>query len=360
MARGPNALRANGCGVQTPGLGGGFPAAQISPMRCTPLLAFVLLSSCAAVESALFAPADAGNTEGVRFTVPAGATAGGLGASLAEAGLITSADRWKLFLKLSGEGACLKAGDFELHRAMSLPELMDTLCGVPLADDVPFTVVEGWRIRDIDAALAAEGLISAGEYRALAERFDNLELPFEPTGPTLEGYLYPDTYQVSPSSFEVDEFIERQVGTFWERFGEHYADGQGDYDLHEVVVVASMLEREEPTPSNRPTTAGIIYKRLDGGWALGIDATSHYTLEEWNDTSAFIRRLKDPDDVYNTRLRQGLPPTAIGNPGIESLHAAAAPMESEWWYYLHDSQGRVHRARNGREHENNRKRYNVY
>jgi len=329
-------------------------------MRCTVLLVIPLLSSCAAFESALFAPADSGNTEGVRFTVPSGATAGGLGGSLMDAELITSADRWKLFLKMSGEGGCLKAGDFDLNRAMSLPEIMDTLCGVPLADDVPFTVVEGWRIRDIDAALVAEGLIAADQYSTLAEDYDDLSLPFEPTGPTLEGYLYPDTYQVSPSAFDVQEFIERQVDTFWERFGEAHAAGHGDYDLHDVVVVASMLEREEPTPKNRPTTAGIIYKRLDGGWALGIDATSHYTLENWNNKSAFIRQLKDPDDVYNTRLRQGLPPTAIGNAGIESLEASVAPVDTEWWYYLHDSSGRVHWARNGREHENNRARYNVY
>ncbi len=329
-------------------------------MRCTFALSLALLSSCAAIESALFAPADPGNTERVRFTVPAGSTATGLGRSLDEAGLISSSDRWKLFLKMSGEGACLKAGDFELHPAMSLPEIMDTLCGVPLADDVPFTVVEGWRIRDIDAALVAEGLIAAGEYTALAEGFGGLELPFEPSGPTLEGYLFPDTYQISPSKFAVDTFIERQVTTFWERFGEAHAAGHGDHDLHAVVVVASMLEREEPTPGNRPTTAGIIYKRLDGGWALGIDATSHYTLASWNDTSAFIRQLKDPEDPYNTRLRQGLPPTAIGNPGIESLEAAVAPVETEWWYYLHDSNGQVHWARNGREHENNRARYGVY
>ncbi len=329
-------------------------------MRCTLLSFLVLLPCCAAVESAIYAPADPGNTERVRFTVPAGSTAGGLGGSLADAGLITSADRWKLFLKMSGEGACLKAGDFELHRAMPMPEIMETLCGVPLADDVPFTVVEGWRIRDIDAALAAEGYISAGEYTALAEGYDALELPFEPSGPTLEGYLFPDTYQVSPSGFEAAEFIERQVGTFWERFGESYANGYGDYDLHEVVVVASMLEREEPTPSNRPTTAGIIYKRLGGGWALGIDATSHYTLEDWNDRNGFVRQLKDPDDPYNTRLRKGLPPTAIGSPGIESLEASVAPVETEWWYYLHDASGQVHWARNGREHERNRARYNVY
>ncbi len=324
------------------------------------ILLAVLPLSCAAVESALFAPVDPGDDSPVRFTVTAGATAHGIGPSLADQDLITSADRWKLYLKMSGEGACLKAGDFEINRAMTLPEIMDTLCGVPLADDVAFTVVEGWRIRDIDAALVTEGFIDAGDYTALAEGFDELELPFDPDGPTLEGYLFPDTYQLSPSRFEVGEFIERQVDTFWQRFGQDHADGYGEHALHDVVIVASMLEREEPSPSNRPITSGILYKRLEGNWNLGIDATSHYTLENWNDRSGFIRQLKDPDDVYNTRSRPGLPPTAIGNAGIESLEASVAPVETEYWYYLHDSNGQVHWARNGREHEANRKRYNVY
>ncbi len=328
--------------------------------RLTLLLLVAPLVSCAALESALYAPADPSDTEAVRFTVPAGSTAHAIGPVLAEQGMIASADRWRLYLKLSGQGSCLKAGDFEINRAMTLPEIMDTLCGVPLADDVPFTVVEGWRIREIDAALAAEGFIEAGDYRLLAEDFDDLELPFEPSGPTLEGYLYPDTYQISPSRFELSEFVERQVDTFWDRFGKAHADGYGDHDLHDVVVMASMLEREEPSPDNRPVTAGILYKRLEGGWNLGVDATSHYTLEDWNDRASFIRQLKDPDDIYNTRLRPGLPPTAIGNPGVESLEASVAPVETEYWYYLHDSRGQVHWARNGREHENNRKRYNVY
>ncbi len=326
----------------------------------TMLLLSLLCPACGAMEEQLFAPADPGATEPLRFTVPAGSTANGIGPALEQAGLISSAGRWKLYLKASERGSCLKAGDFELSASMSLPDLLDTLCGVPLADDVPFTVVEGWRIRDIDDALAAEGWIEAGDYRALAEDFDALELPFAVQGPTLEGYLYPDTYQVSARGFEVDAFIERQVQTFWDRFGQAHAHGAGGRSLHELVVMASMLEREEPHPPYRSTTAGVLFKRLDGGWNLGVDATSRYTIADWNDRSAFIRQLKDPDDIYNTRLRPGLPPTAIGNPGVQSLQAAAAPVQTEYWYYLHDSSGQVHWARNGREHENNRAKYDVY
>ncbi|MFH1463381.1 MAG: endolytic transglycosylase MltG [Pseudomonadota bacterium] len=324
------------------------------------ILLVLLCSSCTLVEGPLYAPLDPDSTERVRFTVPRGATASSLGPALAEAGVVASADRWKAYLKLSGEGSCLKAGDFSLSASMSLPQIMDVLCGVPLPDDVPFTVVEGWRIRDIDAALVEAGLVQPGAYQAVAEHFQSLSLPFTVEGATLEGYLFPDTYQVSPSRFKVEAFVERQVQTFWERFGSAHADGYDGHDLGEVVIMASLLEREEPNPANRPTTAGILYKRLAGGWALGVDATSRYTLADWNDKSAFLKQLKDPDDPYNTRLRQGLPPTAIGNPGLGSLAAAVEPVASEYWYYLHDGNGQVHWARNGREHEQNRARYNVY
>jgi UPF0755 protein len=321
------------------------------------LLLGLLAPSCSLVERRLYAPIDPGATETVRFTVPRGATAGTLGPALADAGLIASEDRWRLFLKLSGEGSCLKAGDFALSASMSLPQIMDVLCGVPLPDDVPFTVVEGWRIRDIDQALAAAGFCEAGAFRAVAEHPEGLALPFTPGGATLEGYLFPDTYQVSPSKFRVEAFVERQAATFWDRFGQAHAEG---HDLGEVVIMASLLEREERTPANRPTTAGVLYKRLRAGWNLGVDATSRYTLADWNDREAFLVKLRDPDDPYNTRLRGGLPPTAIGNAGLDALRAAVAPVDSPYWYYLHDAQGVVHWARDAREHEQNRARFNVY
>ena len=78
------------------------------------------------------------------------------------------------------------------------------------------------------------------------------------------------------------------------------------------------------------------------------------------DRKAFLKKLRDPKDPYNTRLRPGLPPTAIGNPAIDSLKAALAPTPSEFWYYLHDSEQNLHPARNANEHEANRAKYNVY
>jgi UPF0755 protein len=154
----------------------------------------------------------------------------------------------------------------------------------------------------------------------------------------LEGMLSPETFMVPEHDFKVDAFIQRQLDLFGERFDTSKAGERTPYD---VLIVASMLEREEPTPAQRPIVAGIIWKRLDNGWQLGIDATSHYNLADWND-------------------RKGLPPTPIGSPSAASLDAAMSPVESEFWYYLHDSKGVLHPARNAAQHEANRKKYNVY
>jgi UPF0755 protein len=292
------------------------------------------------------------------FDVPAGSSARGLGPKLVAEGLVPSEWSWKLFLRKE-DGSCLKAGRHKVRGSMSLHELLGSLCANPIPEDVAFTVVEGWRIHDIDAALVEKGWITAGAYTALAES-KGVDLPFPIDSPTLEGYLYPETYKVIPSKFSAKNLIERQLATFRERFLANHPDGLGARSLHDVVVVASMLEREERNLDNRPLVSGVIWKRLDKGWPLGIDATSRYTLPDWNDRDAFLVRLRDPDDPYTPRLRQGLPPTAIGNPNVSSLEAALNPTASDYWYYLHDSQGTIHLAKDAAEHEANRAKYGVY
>ncbi len=336
------------------------------PLLVAPMLALLgAPAGCASLAEALDQPAGEG-PERV-FEVAPGTTARALGPELEAAGLVRDADRWALWLRLTGRGDCLKAGRFRLSPAMRPSEILATLCGAPLAEEVPFTVVEGWRIADIDAALARAGLCPAGAYARLATDAGWLELPFPapPTG-SLEGYLYPDTYQVPARDLDPRDLVRRQVATFWERLSELAGGDPLQHPqvrrrgLHAVVTVASMVEREEPDPANRPLVAGILYKRLDNGWKLGVDATSRYTLARWNDRRAFLQRLRDPDDPYNTRLRDGLPPGPIGNPGASALRAALEPADSPYWYYLHDREGRLHPSRSAREHEALRRRYGVY
>ncbi|MCA9568219.1 MAG: endolytic transglycosylase MltG [Myxococcales bacterium] len=305
------------------------------------------------------APIAPGDDTVFLFEVPKGASASGLGGRLVENGLAPSEWQWKLFLR-QADGGCLKAGKFKVRRSMSLTEVLTTLCGAPVADEVPFAILEGWRIRDIDDALAEAGRIEPGAYKAAVEARDYVT-SFALPANSLEGYLYPETYQI-PAEGRIDAhaFVQRQLDLFADRFVSRHPDGFGKRSLHDVVTMASMLEREEPRPEQRPLVAGILWKRIDAGWALGVDATSRYTLDVWNDRRAFLQKLRDPADPWNTRKRVGLPPTPIGNPSLPSLEAAAAPVDSEFWYYLHDSTGTLRPAKDSRGHEANRKRYDVY
>lgn len=298
----------------------------------------------------------------VEFTVPKGTSGRGLGALLASQGLIRDARIWRWHLFRRGAFAP-KAGRHDVSPSMTVAELATALEGNPKPEDVPFVVVEGWRLRDTDAALTAAGFITAGQYIAEASKPGNFTAPFPlPVSGTLEGYLYPETYGIVPGKVDVHGLVQRQLDMFAERFYTPNRDAiaKSGRSLHQVVIMASMLEREEPLPEQRPLVAGILWKRVDKGFPLGVDATSRYELAQWNDRVAFLKRLRDTTDPYNTRHNKGLPPSPIGAPTAASLQAAMAPKPSDFWYYLHDAEKKLHPSRNADEHEALRKKYNVY
>jgi UPF0755 protein len=154
---------------------------------------------------------DPSDSTAIVFDVPRGVTGKRVGEMLASENLIDSEWNWRLSLR-SLDGSCIKAGKHELRRSMTLREVLAQLCAAPIADDVPFTVLEGWRISDIDRALVDKGWISPGEYAAIATS-KSVTMPFPIESPTLEGYLYPETYKVPPDRerFSAAQLIERQL-----------------------------------------------------------------------------------------------------------------------------------------------------
>jgi len=312
-------------------------------------------------DRAVRTPLRDGDTTSVEFTVPKGATGQALGRQLAEAGLIADARLWRFHLWRRG-GLSAKAGRFAIGPGMSPAQIADALEGAPLPDDKPFVMIEGWRLRDTDAALAAAGWIQPGAYVAAASDAAGYRAPFPLPKGSLEGYLYPETYALKPDGFDVRELVQRQLDTFAQRFWEAYRPEieKSGRSLHQLVVMASLLEREEPLPTQRPLVAGILWKRIDAGVPLGVDATSRYELKEWNDRKAFLQRLRNAEDPWNTRTKAGLPPGPIGAPTVDSLVAALRPKRSDFWYYLHDGQRVLRPSRNAEEHEALRRKYNVY
>ena len=331
------------------------------------VLALAVLGAAAAggtflwAEAAVRAPGPAGDGAELRFEVPKGANARSVAARLEQERLVGDARLFRFHVWRRG-GLQLKAGAFTLKRGMSIAELATALEQAPLAEDEPFVVVEGFRLRDTDAALAARGLIQPGAYVKAASEPSRYQAPFRIDGATLEGYLYPETYRVVPGTVDVHALVQRQLDTFVERVWKPHQEAiaKSPRTLHELVTMASMLEREEPLLENRPLVAGILWKRIDRRFPLGVDATSRYELPEWNDRKAFLNKHRDTSDAYNPRHKPGLPPSPIGAPTEGSFRAALAPVQSEFLYYLHDAQKQLHPSRNAAEHEALRKKYDVY
>lgn len=303
-------------------------------------------------------PADAPDVE---LAVAKGQTGRTLGPILVAKGLIGSPLAWRWFLWRRGS-LNPKAGRHLVSPRLTLKQLAEVLEGPPIVEDQPFVVVEGWRLRDTDKALAEKGWCKPGDYVKAASNPSKFKAPFPLPTTTLEGYLYPETYRVPVGDVDLHALIQRQLDMFGERFvlphkAELDACGR---TLDQVVVMASMLEREEPTPSNRAIVAGILWKRFDKKTPLGVDATSRYELEEWNDKKAFLAHLRDPEDPYNSRTKAGLPPGPLGAPTLDSLLGAMHPEANAFWYYLHDSSKQLHPSKNAAEHEALRAKFNVY
>jgi uncharacterized YceG family protein len=210
---------------------------------------------------------------------------------------------------------------------------------------VKVVIPEGMTAMQIAKIAAADGL--TGSYRAAAERSVLLNparygAPHGRSG--LEGFLFPATYEVKPHA-PVGRLVDEQLAAFAENFGA--SDKRRAHALHltpyELLIVASMVEREAKVPSERPKIAAVIYNRLRSGMPLGIDATIYYAVELRAGIPTLTHELTEAqlhiNSAYNTRTRKGLPPTPISNPGLASIRAAAHPAHVSYLYYVAAADG---------------------
>ena len=255
-----------------------------------------------------------------------------------------------------GRSDQIQAGEFSLSPSYTLQEIIDTLSGPPL--ELWVTIPEGLRREEIVERLIG-GLEKTGE-DAIIFREEFLRESAD-----LEGYLFPDTY-LFPREAKAALIISAMRNTFNRRIadmGEEYPAG---YDLEEIVILASLIEREAITNEERPVIAGIIYNRLDNEWPLQIDAAVQYAVanskcktqnskcENW--WPILTRQDMDIDSPYNTYKYPGIPPAPIANPGLESIKAAANPAASDYFFYIH-ADGKIFYAKTLNEHNANVRNY---
>jgi len=294
------------------------------------------------------------DTEKVTFEISQGSSAQWIAKQLAEEDLIVNKKSFLRTLELEELDGALRYGKFRLSPSMTLREIITVLTTEGTGEMV-VTILEGWTIADIDDHLFEIGLSQDGDFEICIENC-SFDYDFLEGASSLEGYLYPDTYFADSNTFSVESFINQLLNTFDSRLTDEMqaAIDNSGRTLDETIIVASMIEKEVRTDDDIPLVGGIIWKRLDNYWTLGIDATLLYVQDDNVLTSEDLAM----DSPYNTRLEQGLPPTAISNPGLASIEGAIYPVESDYWFYLTTlDTGEVIYAETNAEHEANKDAY---
>lgn len=323
-----------------------------------------------------------GVEEFVSVIIPKGATAREVAEKLVDEGMIRNDWVFRAYVKLNQKEGELRAGQFRLSKSWSLPEIVDYL-GKGGFEGVWVTVVEGWRRSQVglafDKALKpCESIrqVQDEPSQGLSSECFSLEQFLDLTEDG-EGYLFPETYLV-PYTANAETVVKLLVDTFNEKTSTIINDNANPPEPlnHEsAIILASLLEREAAKAEDFPIVAGILLKRLRNDWPLQVDATLQYikatnkcakplfnatggiypVCDDWWPTP--YAEDKELDSPYNTYKNIGLPPAPIASPGLQTITAVFNPTETDYWYYITDSNGQMHYAKDLSEHNANVERY---
>lgn len=304
---------------------------------------YVLLSELRATPSTTVEP--------VEFVVAPGETANDIATRLSAAGLIRQPILFRILVRWRGLDQQIQAGRYVLSPTMTMSEILMVLQSGKVVDDIQITIPEGLRLEEIATIIAAAGLVSEEEFLAVArdgDRFrdDYFLLNSLPSGATLEGYLFPDTYRFAPSA-DAETIVRKLLDRFVEQYStiERSVRVPG-VTVHQIVTMASIIQREAVLLSEMPKISAVFWNRLKpqfaptfGGGLLGADATVQYALGydpvegTWWQRELTVEELAI-QSPYNTRVTPGLPPGPIAAPGLAALTAAAQPDESSPYLFF--------------------------
>ena len=237
---------------------------------------------------------------------------------------------------ISGNAHQLKPGNYIISAGSSTPQIIRTLSNGPV-DDVKITFPEGVTVRDIDNMLADAGILPPNAINNFSISKLASEYEFLNEVPSLEGFLFPDTYRFFRHS-ETEVVIRKFLDNFKEKAWPILKSSNQSKIL--ILTTASLLEKEVIKYTDKQTVAGILYKRAKIGMSLQIDATLSYAKCEGEfitcEDPRVLRSDLEVDSLYNTYKYSGFPPGPIGNPGEDSIRAALNPAPSPYFYYLSD------------------------
>ena len=273
--------------------------------------------------------------------IPRGSSPASVVRKLAAEGVIRHSWPLTLYLKFTGGGAAVKAGEYRFPSPISPMGVFAKLRqGERRLNRI--TVIEGWTRWDIAEAMAAIPEFKLKDSREALALMDNVELikDIDPKASNLEGYLFPDTYEFSPENTAAD-VVEMMVKRFRNVWKPEWTTQTLAVNRtpRQIVTIASLIETEAKLKDERPLIASVIYNRLRTNMALGVDSTVIYASKlegKWRDDGKVYLSDVNRRSPYNTRLYSGLPPGPIASAGKSSLEAALNPATTNYLYYVRE------------------------
>ena len=301
-----------------------------------------------------------GGKREVQFSINRGESLASISGRLRAAGLIKSKFIFEQYAKWRDLASRLQAGDYKLNTDQTIGEIASSLLAAK-RESKRVLIREGETMEEIAQIFSAAGLFSTKDFLWAAGSEQELRVPYDflkelPRDSSLEGYLFPDTYDFFVGA-TASEAIKKMLDNFERKVTPDLRDrvkSQGK-SLYEVITLASIVEREVRKPEDMKIVAGIFWSRLAHGQALQSDATLSYALKDG--TAAHSAAELQTETPYNTYKYPGLPPTPIANPGLNAIQAAIEPTATAYNFFLTDADGTVHYAKTFTEHINNKAKY---
>ena len=293
----------------------------------------------------------------VAIQIPEGTSSQKIGRDLEAAGLIRSAGAWNMWarwLTMQNREGGFKAGTYQLSPSQPLSAVADKIWKGEVIQQ-SFTIPEGWSLKQMSAYFEGQGFFPAQEFMAAVSQVPYAQYPWLPSGlPHLEGFLYPDTYQLDGDRITPQAAIEQMLSRFEQKALPVYQKNQNKtkLDLKEWVTLASIVEKEAVVAGERNRISGVFNNRLKKGMPLGSDPTVEYALgiRQTKEKPLTFKQVETPSP-YNTYINLGLPPTPIAAPGIASLEATLTPETTEYLYFMARYDGTHIFSRTQAEHD---------
>ncbi len=302
------------------------------------------------------------NPAEVPFTVEPGESALAVAQKLEEMGLVSDAQLFRRFLSYNNLDVSLEAGDYTLRKNMNMLELGQALQKAKF-EEVEVSIPEGWRAEQIAQLLTDEEIMDGVAFLAAVREGTAVEhniLFDRPAGQSYEGYLFPDTYRL-PVPAKPEDLIERMLDNLASKLPANaieLASRQG-LSLYQVLIIASIVEREAVIAEERPTIASVYLNRIKQGMYLQADPTVQYAMgyqpeqDQWWKTPVTLEEYSGVNSPYNTYLNPGLPPGPIASPGIDSIIAVLQPADTNYLFFVAYGNGAHVFAETYEEHEKN-------